>query len=459
MPYVLGIHLGGTATSAAIARRDGGRWGSAAPFPLGSVSPTVPTVLCKVQDGSYVAGEPAQQQELTHHEWVVRGFGRWLGDDAPVLVGTEFVPVQHLVAIMIEWVADFVTHREGGPPEHIAVAHSTAWGPYRTHVVAQALAQLGLKDVTLLPEPIAVALDYASRQQMEDSAALAIGNVGASAFSATVLRRRGRGFDVVSPPLDTDHPGGQDLDDEIFRLLCAELGEQLEGLDHTDVRHRATVAQLRAECIRAKEALSHQPEAPIRVELPDLRTQVPLSRTQYETIARPHLERVPDLLLQAVQSATIELDQLDAVVLSGGTARTPLLKQLVSQRLRRPALVDVAPELVAARGAATAAVDVLSADTDKPAFVEETSVLRRLDGTGLAGDADGEEAEPVPPRPPVEVEPMPLDDEVDHRRRNMMRIIKLCVALILIVGGVGITVWQGIHNHGTPQSPIGSLFH
>src|SRR5437870_4171704 len=98
MPYVLGIHLGGTATSAAIARRDGGQWGAAVPFPLGSGVPTVPTVLCKVQDGSFVAGEPARRQELTHHEWVVRGFGKYLGDDTPLLVGSEFVPAQRLVA-------------------------------------------------------------------------------------------------------------------------------------------------------------------------------------------------------------------------------------------------------------------------------------------------------------------------------------------------------------------------
>lgn len=456
MPYVLGIHLGGTATSAAIAQRDGRRWGLAAPFPLGSASPTVPTVLCKVQDGSYVAGEPAQQQELTHHEWVVRGFDRWLGDDAPMVVGTEFIPAQRLVAIMIEWVADLVTHRQGDPPEYIAVAHSSVWGPYRTHLVYQALAQLGLANVSLLPEPIAVGLDYAARQQVEDNEALAVGNIGGSAFSASVLRRRGRGFEMVSPPLDADHPGGQDLDDEVFQHVRTELGAELDGLDYTDVHLRATLAQLRAECVRVKEALSHQPEAPIRVELPDFRSQLPLSRTQYEKLIRTHLERVPDLLLQAVQSAGLGPDQLDAVVLAGGTARTPLLKKLVSQRLERPALVDGAPELVAARGAATAAVDVLSADTDRPASVEETSVLRRLDVAG--GPYEADEDEPVPPRPPVEVEPMVLEETSD-RRRNMIRVLQLCIALILVVGGIGLTVYQALTTHGAPQSPLGALFH
>ncbi|MFD0492192.1 hypothetical protein ACFQ0O_39780 [Saccharopolyspora spinosporotrichia] len=116
MPYVLGIHLGATATSAAIARREGGRWAAAAPVPLGSGSAGVPTVLCRAQDGSYLAGEQAQRQELTHHQWVARGFTRRVGEDAPLLVGNDFVQPHALAATMIEWVADAVAHRQGHPP-------------------------------------------------------------------------------------------------------------------------------------------------------------------------------------------------------------------------------------------------------------------------------------------------------------------------------------------------------
>jgi molecular chaperone DnaK len=439
MPYVLGIHLGNTATSAAVARRDGGQWGAAAPFPLDSGSATVPTVLCKVQDGSFVAGVPAQRQELTHHEWVVRGFERYLGDDAPMVVGSEFVHTQRLVAIMIEWVADLVAQRQGHPPEHIAVAHSGTWGPYRTHLVHQELTQRGLTDVTLLPAPLAVGLDYASRQRVEDNGTLAVGYVGGSGCDATVLRRRKQGFELVTPSLDTDHPGGQDLDDEIFRHLRAQLGEQLDGLDPTDVRDRTMLARLRAECTRVKESLSHQPESSIRVELPQVRTELPLSRSHYEKLAQAHLERVPELLLQAVQSATLTTEQLDAVVLAGGTMRTPLLKQLVSQRLQRPAQVDVAPELVAARGAAVSAVQVLSTDTDQAASSQETSVLMRIEGSREFDYLDDEEPEAAVPRPPVQVEPMYLEP-VDERRRRMFQILKLSIAALLILGGLVMTL-------------------
>ncbi|MCI2422013.1 Hsp70 family protein [Saccharopolyspora sp. K220] len=446
MPYVLGIHLGATATTAAIARRDGSRWSPAAPVPL-AAGPVVPTVLCRVQDGSFVAGEAAQRQEITHHEWVVHGFTGRLGDDLPLLVGSEFIPAQRLVAAMIEWVADAVAHRQGHPAEHIAVAHSATWGPHRTHLVHQALAQLGLTDVTMVPEPMAVALDYAAKQRVEEHEPVVVGNIGGSGFDATVLRRRRRGFEVVGSPLNTEHPSGQDLDDEIFAAVRAEFGDRLGALDFADLNQRAALAHLRAECVRAKEALSHQPGVQLRVELPGVRTEFALSRSRYEQLARPHLERVPELILQAVQSATLSPDDLDVVVLAGGTARTPLLKQLVGERLQKPPLVDVAPELAAASGAALAAVQVLSTDADQGS-VAETSVLMRIEGSDDSFE-DFDEEVAAAPRPPIEVEPMPLE-EPDEDRARRIKILKLSVAAVLIIGGLLLTfLW--------PNASIGGV--
>ncbi|GAA0510003.1 hypothetical protein GCM10011581_42700 [Saccharopolyspora subtropica] len=445
MPYVLGIHLGATATTAALARRDGGQWAAAAPVPLAG-GPVVPTVLCKVQDGSFVAGEAARRQEISHHEWVARGFTRRLGEDAPLLVGREFVSAQRLVATMVEWVADAVANRQGHPPEHIAVAHSATWGPHRVHLVHQALAQLGLTDVTMLPEPMAVALDYAAKQRVAEHDAIVVANIGGSSFDATVLRRRESGFEVVGSPLNSEHPSGQDLDDEIFAAVRAEFGDALDALDLSDLTQRAALAQLRAECVRAKEVLSHQPGVQIRVELPGLRTEFALSRARYEQLTRPHLERVPELILQAVQSASLTPEDVSAFVLAGGTARTPLLRHLVAERLQRPPLVDVAPELAAASGAAAAAVQVVSTDTDQSALAE-TSVLVRIEGPDEFDDAEADL--PDAPRPPVEVEPLPLEPP-DEDRARLIKIIKLSVAAVLIIGGLLLTyLW--------PNASIGGV--
>lgn len=462
MPYVLGIHLGATATSAAVAQRDGSRWGAPVPWPLGAEGPTAPTVLCKVQDGSFVAGEPARQQEAAHHEWVVRSFTKHLGDDAPLLVGSDFVPAQQLVATMIEWAADTVASQQGHPPEHIAVAHSATWGPYRGHLVQQALAQLGLTDVSLVPEPVAVGLDYANSRTVPTNGTVAVGNIGGTGFDATVLRRSEPGFEVIGAPLDADYPSGQDLDDEVFAHVRSEIGEHVDSLDPSDPQSRALLAALRAECTRAKEALSFQPHASVRVALPRVRTEVALSRSRFEHLVRPHLERVPELLTQAIQSAALTPDQLEAVVLAGGTARAPLLRQLTTQRLAQPQ-IDQVPELVAARGAAQSAVRKLSASTDQaPEAAEETSVLVRVADPGpssLRNDQDAvDEPEPLPPpRPALDVRPMHVEGP-DEDRQRIIKIIKICVAALLVIGGLVMTIMQtsssGGHGSGGGSSVL-----
>ncbi|RCW40259.1 Hsp70 protein [Halopolyspora algeriensis] len=455
MPYVLGIHLGATATSAAVVRRDENQAVPASPFPLGSAAPAVPTMLCKVQDGSFVAGEVAQRQEPAHHEWVVRSFTRQVGDDCPLLVGSEFVTAHRLAAVMIEWVADQVAHRQGAPPDHIAVAHHAAWGPHRTHLVYRELAQLGLNEVTLLPESVAVGLDYASRTRVEENDTIAVANIGGSGCDATVLRKSQDGelpgFEVLGSPLDSEHPSGQALDDEVLGYLRKELGESSPALDPADPRDRVAAFQLRAECIRGREALSHQPGIALRVELPQVRTQVALSRAKYEQLARNHLEYVPDLLQQAVQSAPIGSTEPGALVLAGGTARTPLVQQLVSRRFEQQAQVDGAPELVAARGAACAARTVLLPGRSRPVAAEETSLLMRVEHDPESLPIVEEESEaperPEVPRPPVEIEPLSLEPPETNRT---FKIIKLVLAAALIIFGLVLTYMQG---WGGPQQP------
>lgn len=453
MPYVLGLHLGTTVTSAAIVRREAGRWASAAtPVPLGSSGAVAPTAVCRVSNGTFLAGEAALHQQASYYEWVTRDFPRYLGADTPVALGNDFVLPQRLVAAVVEWVADVVAQRQGHPPEHIALAHPAPWGPHRIHLVLSELAQLGLTDVTAAPEPVAVAMDYAAKQPVDEHAPVVVGNAGGSGFDATVLRRRSGelAFDVVAPTLDTTHPGGQDLDDEILEMVRSELDQDLPT-DTTDPNTRAALIGLRAECARAKETLTHQTETSIPVRLPGIHMDVALSRAKYERLARSHLERVPEILQQAVHSSPAPAEELSAVVLAGGTAHTPLLRRMVTERMEVAALVDRHPELVAAQGAALAGVRAVSTEADRavrPAHnpsANETSVLMR--DVPESEDVLEPEAAPDPPRPSTAVDPMPLDPP-DEARDRKIKILKLSAAAVLIIIGLVLTFIY------PPQSPL-----
>ncbi|WP_051070014.1 Hsp70 family protein [Actinopolyspora halophila] len=479
MPYVLGVHLGTSTTSAAVMGRNGGRWTQAAPFPLGATRPAVPSVVARSPDGGYLAGEAAAAKQAESHEWGCSGFVSALGEDAPLLLGGEFVHAHRLAATMIEWVADQVAHRHGHPAEHIAVTHSSAWGPHRTHLLHLALAELGLTDVTLMSEPLAVAVDYVTRQRVPNGGSIAVGNLGGSGSSAAVLRKDephesdgtargpGSGLEFLGTPVDSGEPAGSDLDDLVLERVRTDFGDSLGRLDPTEPRDRGAAIRLRAECSKAKEELSHRESSRVNVLLPASSGEVPLARAHYERLARPYLEWLPEMLVQAVQSASMSPEDLEAVVLAGGPARTPLLRNLVQQRLyetlpgletiESPVRVDGSPELVAARGAACWAAEALSAATDRAVAGAETSVLMRVgdreDDSPSASpdeyDVDGLEAviddvssdsTAEPPRPPVEVEPMHIEPPP---QRKALKVVKLSLAALLIIFGLVMTIVQG----------------
>ena len=102
----------------------------------------------------------------------------------------------------------------------------------------------------------------------------------------------------------------------------------------------------------AKEALSADTEAAIAVLLPGAHTTVRLTRAEFEEMIRPAIVETVTTLRRTVESAGLRAEQLDAVLLVGGSSRIPLVSQLVSAELGRPIANDVSPTNAVANGAA-----------------------------------------------------------------------------------------------------------
>jgi molecular chaperone DnaK len=152
--------------------------------------------------------------------------------------------------------------------------------------------------------------------------------------------------------------GGDDFDELLLNHLC----------DHFQTHHRIDLREnrsARARVLRAAEAakrqLSDHPFARVEEEFIAEKDGVPLhlsvevSRGDYEDLIRPLIDRTMDCVQRSLDDARLTAAQIDRVVLVGGSTRTPMIGELLEERLGRPARKDINPDLCVAMGAAVQA--------------------------------------------------------------------------------------------------------
>ncbi|WP_411374242.1 Hsp70 family protein [Arthrobacter sp. MPF02] len=357
MSYVLAIDVGTSFTAAAVVRFNPGVTPVPETLPLGLRGSAVPSVVYYPEEGPVLVGEAAERRGLDSPSRVVREFKRRVGDAVPIAVGTLSLPPEEVFATMARWVVDRATEREGEPPSDIILTHPAAWGTHRTTVVRDALAARGLGDVTLLTEPEAAALHYASQVRVEDGSIVAVYDLGGGTFDTAVLRKAGSTrFEPLGRPEGIEDLGGADFDAAVFRYVANNTGGALAGLDPEEPGVLAALARLRRECVEAKEALSSDSEASISVLLPGIHQQVRLVRSEFEALIEESVRDTVDALEQSLAELELEPADLSAVLLIGGSSRIPLVAQLISEQLDRPIAVDADPKSSICLGAALSTV-------------------------------------------------------------------------------------------------------
>ncbi len=408
MPYVLGVDVGTTRTAAAVCRLGGAGRGEPELVGLGGPGGGIASTLQLTPDGAFAVGEPGDPR------WTATGFGRRVGDAVPVVLGpdprgadAERCTAEELTALMVLWVADQITAREGERPAHIVLAHPPGWGPYAKGLAHRALRAVGL-EVSLVPEPVAAAENHAFTRSFAGS--LGVFSLGSHAFSASVV---GRGFELLNTAEGVDQAAGADFDDAVFEHVRTSLGRALAELDADDPRTRGLFARLRRDCEAAKRMLSGTVETSIPVHLPSGPVDVPITRARFEDLIRPHVEQAVSVFDRVV-SAGVEM-----TVLVGGSARIPLVAASVPGRV----VLEAAPETSAVKGAALAARKLVVGPDAEPEPID-TSVMVRDDDPLLRFPVGGPEAPDVeftapPPRPPVDITPLDLPE-----RRTVKRVVR-----------------------------------
>jgi molecular chaperone DnaK len=230
----------------------------------------------------------------------------------------------------------------------------------------------GLEVLRLVNEPTAASLAYGLDKKQ--NGIVAVYDLGGGTFDVSILKLHDGIFEVIATNGDT-HLGGDDIDNLLIAIAVADIKGDL-GLDVS--RNGEVVATIRKAVIEAKIALSSETSGKLSIELPEGKSYLrEITREQFETLIQPVIDRTIGPCKQALKDAGLKPDQLDEVVLVGGSTRIPKVRELVEQLFGRKPHIGLNPDEVVALGAAVQA-NILSGGS------EATQDMLLLDVTPLS---------------------------------------------------------------------------
>jgi molecular chaperone DnaK (HSP70) len=199
-------------------------------------------------------------------------------------------------------------------------------------------------------EPTAASLAYGLDKKK--NGVVAVYDLGGGTFDISILKLHDGIFEVIATNGDT-HLGGDDIDNLLITIALDDIRGDM-GLDLR--RSGEGVQTIRKAVIEAKIALSAQNSTKLDIELSGgKRYQREITREQFEQLIQPILDRTVGPSKQAMKDASLQPEQIEEVVLVGGSTRIPKVRELVQSLFQRAPHTDLNPDEVVALGAAVQA--------------------------------------------------------------------------------------------------------
>ncbi|MBF93953.1 MAG: molecular chaperone DnaK, partial [Myxococcales bacterium] len=371
---ILGIDLGTTNTCAAVWQGDG-------PVMVTNESGEIgmPSVVAKTADGRLLSGLLAFRQAVTNPKHTIFGVKRLIGRpfDHPVLA--EQIPLSPFeivagprgdarvklrdeilppAAIGAEVLAEMKDRAEAflGEPVRRAVITVPAYFTDSQRAATRDAGKIaGLEVLRMINEPTAAALAYGHDRQ---EGRVLVFDLGGGTFDVSIVDVRDGMFRVVATGGDT-RLGGEDFDDRVVKLFLHELRDQHE----VDLSDDANAMQrLREEARNIRHILSDAVTA--RVNLPFLSAledgspihlEMELPRARLENLIEDLVGKAMQVTQQTLDDCELSFDDIDEILLVGGTTRTPLVRKRLKVLSGRDPSLAVDPDNAVAMGAAVQA--------------------------------------------------------------------------------------------------------
>jgi len=337
---------------------------------------TTPSIVGFTSKGERIVGQPAKNQMITNPENTVYSIKRFIGhrfneltgeakmvpykvepygnDDIRINIDGKQYSSQEISAFILQKMKKTAEDYLGEEVTEAVITVPAYFNDAQRQATKDAGRIAGLDVKRIINEPTAASLAYGFNKDQKNEKMIAVYDLGGGTFDISILELGDGVFEVKSTNGDT-HLGGDDFDRKIINWLVSEFKSDT-GIDLS--QDRMALQRLREAAEKAKIELSNV--ANTEINLPFITAdasgpkhlQKSLSRAKFEQMCDDLFERTKEPCRKAIKDAGISVDQIDEVILVGGSTRMPKVMQVIKELFGKEGSKGVNPDEAVAVGAA-----------------------------------------------------------------------------------------------------------
>ncbi len=337
---------------------------------------TTPSIVGFTSKGERIVGQPAKNQMITNPENTVYSIKRFIGhrfneltgeakmvpykvepygnDDIRINIDGKQYSSQEISAFILQKMKKTAEDYLGEEVTEAVITVPAYFNDAQRQATKDAGRIAGLDVKRIINEPTAASLAYGFNKDQKNEKMIAVYDLGGGTFDISILELGDGVFEVKSTNGDT-HLGGDDFDRKIINWLVSEFKSDT-GIDLG--QDRMALQRLREAAEKAKIELSNV--ANTEINLPFITAdasgpkhlQKSLSRAKFEQMCDDLFERTKEPCRKAIKDAGISVDQIDEVILVGGSTRMPKVMQVIKELFGKEGSKGVNPDEAVAVGAA-----------------------------------------------------------------------------------------------------------
>ena len=314
-------------------------------------SRTTPSVVAFTKDGERLVGQLAKNQAVTNPEKTVISIKRHMGSDYKVDIdGKKYTP-QEISAMILQKLKGDAEAYLGEKVNDAVITVPAYFTDSQRQATKDAGQIAGLKVHRIINEPTAAALAYGIDKEEEQK--IVVYDLGGGTFDVSVIEI-GDGVQEVLATAGNNHLGGDDFDQRVIDYLKGEF-KKSDGIDLSN--DKFAMQRLKDEAEKAKIALSNSTS--VNVNIPYITADatgpkhlnVTLTRAKFNELTADLVESTMGPLKQAISDSGLDKNEIDKILLVGGSTRIPAVQDAVKNFLGKEPFKCINPDECVAIGA------------------------------------------------------------------------------------------------------------